>query len=308
MKREPLIRHPKNPILTPEQMPFRCYTVMNSGATLFNDEVLLMLRVEDCERRTRFVIATSKNGIDFKIWDKPIQYPMNQTEKFVGGRLHRFDARITYLEGKYYICHASWLDNYGCVAAMASTTDFIHFEPVPYTSEPSNRNAVLFPEKIGGLFARLDRPQGTDGSGHIWVSYSPDLIFWGKSLPVKELPATDWNRAHNGAGAIPIKTEKGWLEIYHATAPTCSSTNYYLGAVLLDLQDPSKVIAAPREYILAAEKDYECMGQTPNVVFTSGAVELPDGTLNIYYGGADTRMCLAQTTVNDLVEFCLNSK
>ena len=122
------------------------------------------------------------------------------------------------------------------------------------------------------------------------------------------MPGTAWSTRKSGAGCIPIRTEAGWLEIYHATAMTASTENYYLGAMLLDLKDPSKVIAFPDRMILGAERDYECIGQVPNVVFTGGAVEMPDGTLNVYYGGADTRVCLAQTTVQRVVDFCLKSK
>lgn len=302
----PLVRYEKNPIITPETMPFRCYTVMNAGATLFEDEVLLILRVETCARETEFYVAKSKDGVNFTVSSEPIRYPLSEPEKRYG-KAHRFDMRITKLEGTYYVCHASWLGKFGCCIGMATTKDFVDFEPLPYLSEPSNRNAVLFPEKINGLYARLDRPQNFNGTGETWISYSPDLTFWGMSMPLN-VPYTPWNTRKNGAGTIPIKTEKGWLEIYHATSNTCSTENYYLGVMLLDLEDPSKIIAAPREFILAAEKDYECYGQTPNVVFTSGAVEMPDGTLNIYYGAADTRMCLARSTVNELVEYCLQHR
>jgi len=302
----PLIRHPENPIITPDDMPFRCYTVMNAGATWFDDGVLLLLRVEDCERRTLFYTAKSKDGVHFTISDKPIEYPLSKTEKETSAA-HRFDMRITKIEDTYYVCHAAWLGKWGSCIGMATTEDFVTFQPFDYLSLPSNRNAVLFPEKINGLYARMERPQNIDGKGEMWINFSPDLVFWGKAMPIK-VPDTPWNSGHNGAGAIPIKTDKGWLEIYHATAPTCSSVNYYLGVMLLDLDDPSKVIVAPRDFILAAEKEYECMGQTPNVVFTSGAVVMPDGTLNVYYGGADTRMCLAQTTVDDLLEYCLHNK
>ena len=299
----PLRRHEGNPILTPDDMPFRCYTVFNSGAIRFNGQVLMLLRVESCERDTNFYTATSDDGIHFDVNPEPVDYPLTLPEQLHGKAL-RFDIRATLLEGTYYICHAAWLGKWGSCIAMATTEDFRHFKPMPYLSEPSNRNAVLFPEKINGLYARLDRPQNRDGTGDIWVSYSPDLEFWGRSLPLN-MPRTAWSERKTGAGAVPIKTAHGWLEIYPATATTCSTENYYLGAMLLDLDDPSKVIAAPTEFILAAEKDYECVGQTPNVVFTCGAVEMPDGTLNVYYGGADTRMCLAQTTVDELVQYCL---
>jgi len=302
-----LRRHAANPIITPDDMPFNCYTVMNAGATLFNGQVVLLLRVEDCTRTTGFYVAKSDDGVHFSVSPDPIKYPLSVTEERIGAG-HRFDMRVTKLEGKYYIFHAVWMHPYGCGIGLCTTDDFVHFRPLHHVSEPSNRNAVMFPEKINGMYARLDRPQDCAGDkGSIWVSYSPDLEFWGRSMPLN-MPQAPWIVNKCGAGAIPIKTEAGWLEIYHATAPTCSSLNYYLGAMLLDLDDPSKVIAAPRDMILAAEKDYECMGQTPNVVFTSGAVEMPDGTLNIYYGGADTRMNLAQTTVKELVDFCLTAK
>ena len=212
--------------------------------------------------------------------------------------------RITPLDGTYYVTHAAWLRPWGCSMGMATTDDFVHFTPLPHLSVPSNRNNVLFPERIGGLYCRLERPQDTSGKGGMWVSYSPDLEFWGRAMPL-DVPNLPWSRNKNGAGAVPIKTGHGWLEIYHATAPTCSTENYYLGAMLLDLDDPSQIVAAPTDFILAAEEVYECVGQTPNVVFTNGAVEMPDGTLNVYYGCADTRMALAQTTVAELVAHCL---
>jgi beta-1,4-mannooligosaccharide/beta-1,4-mannosyl-N-acetylglucosamine phosphorylase len=297
----PLKRHESNPILTPDDMPFRCYSVYNAGATWFNDKVLLLLRIERCDRKTYFHVATSDDGLHFDVSPEPINYPRTLSEERFGDA-HRFDMRITYLDDVYYVCHAAVLPGYGCCIGMAKTTDFVNFEPMPYVSEPANRNAVLFPEKIDGMYVRLDRP-----GGRIWCSWSPDLEFWGRSMPLN-LPAVDWANIKSGAGAIPIKTEHGWLEIYHTVCGTCSTDNYHLGVALLDLKDPSKVIAAPTEFILAAEKDYECMGQTPNVVFTSGAIEMPDGTLNVYYAGADTRVCLATTTVDDLVQYCLRSK
>jgi beta-1,4-mannooligosaccharide/beta-1,4-mannosyl-N-acetylglucosamine phosphorylase len=303
--KSPLVRYHGNPILVPENMPLPCYTVYNSGATMFKGRVLLLLRVEDYAMNSDFFVATSLDGVHFEVCTKPIDYPLSEPEKRYGPS-HRFDMRITPIDGVYYVFHAAWLGRFGCCIAQASTRDFVRFQPMPHLSEPSNRNAVLFPEKINGLYARLDRPQ-VDAGGGIWISYSSDLEFWGRSMPLN-MPDTYWSRAKSGAGAVPIKTDKGWLEIYHACNRNCSTLNYHLGAMLLDLDDPSKVIAAPEAFILAPERDYECVGQVPNVVFSGGAVEMPDGTLNVYYGGADTRMCLAQTTVEELVEYCLAAK
>ena len=294
----PLVRHPKNPILTPAQMPVECSAVFNAGAVRFNGEYLLLLRVEDFARQVNFHVATSRDGVHFNVNPQPIEYPLRPIEQQYGAL--RFDMRITPLEGQFYVCHAVWMTGLGCVIGMARTRDFVKFEPLPGLSVPFNRNAVLFPEKIRGRYARLERPM--DEGARIWINYSPDLLHWGDAMPLN-VPTTVWNWRKCGAGAMPIKTKAGWLEIYHATAKTASSENYYLGLLLLDLNDPSKVVAASKKFILQPEEVYECVGQVPNVVFTCGAMETDDGRLNVYYAGADTRMCLAQTSVPELLSF-----
>jgi beta-1,4-mannooligosaccharide/beta-1,4-mannosyl-N-acetylglucosamine phosphorylase len=296
----PLQRHPKNPIITPDDMPVECSAVFNAGAIRYKGKVLLLLRVEDYARQVTFHTATSRDGVKFDINPKPINYPLSPVEKKYGS--YRFDMRITPLDGVFYVCHAVWITGFGCMIGMAKTEDFVDFKSI-YLSVPSNRNAVLFPEKINGLYARLERPMEADGSGKTWLSYSPDLRYWGDSAPV-EVPTTVWSWRKNGPGAVPIRTPEGWLTIYHATAKTCSTENYYLGVMLLDLKDPSRVLAAGKKFILQSEKDYECVGQVPNVVFTCGAVEMGGGKLNVYYAGADTRMCLAQTTIKTLLSWC----
>ena len=270
----PLKRFEGNPILTPDDMPFRCYSVFNCGATIFNGKVLLILRVERCNLKSYFYIATSADGIHFNVDEEPINYPFREVEKTYSepvGHANRFDPRITKLGDTYYIYHFTWT-RFGSCFALCWTKDFEHFESQANVSVPFNRNVALFPEKINGLYARLERPM-QDDKGSIWISYSPDLEFWGRSMPV-ELHHPHWARQKNGAGAVPIKTDKGWLIIYHGTARNVSIEDYYLGAALLDLKDPSKVIAAPEAFILAPEKDYECVGQVPNVVFTAGAIEM----------------------------------
>lgn len=297
-----LKRHPNNPIIEPADMPVPCSSVFNCGAVRFEGRVLLLLRVENMARANDFYVATSEDGVRFDISDQPIHYPLRDLETEL--LENRFDMRITEMEGTFYVTHASWLAGYGSCIGLARTLDFRTFEAVGELSVPSNRNAALFPARLSGLYARLERPQDVDGSGRIWISYSPDLLHWGQSRPIT-LPRVPWGRNKTGAGAVPIQTSEGWLCIYHATAKNCATENYYLGAMLLDLRQPEKVIAAPREFILQPETLYECVGQVPNVVFTNGAVLMPDGLVNIYYGGADTRVCLAQVSLDALVEFCL---
>lgn len=306
-KYQGLTRHAANPIIRPEDVPFECAAVFNSGATMFNGKYLLLLRIEDYKRQMHFHVATSADGVKFDINPEPINYPLHPVEAKHGGALAgkmRFDPRITKLEDAYYICHATFVVGLDCLWGLARTTDFVNFEPL-YTSLPANRNAMLFPEKINGLYARLDRPMLPGEGGGIWLSYSPDLRYWGDHMPVL-IPATGWNYTKLGPGAPPIRTPQGWLEIYHGTARNCSVLNYFLGAVLLDLEDPSKVLGHCDRFLLQPEKDYECVGQVPNVVFTCGAVENGDGTLNIYYAGADKYTCLATARTEELVQGCLS--
>lgn len=298
----PLHRYKSNPILNPEDISPDCSAVFNCGAIAHENGVALLLRVENDIRESHFRYAHSRDGIHFTVDDGPVDYPLRPVEAEWGA--HRFDMRVTRLEDTYYICNATWLQGIGSGLALSKSDDLRHFEPVGNVSPVSNRNGALFPEKINGRYARLERPQDIDGSGTIWVSYSPDLIHWGDAEPLR-MPETCWSRRKTGAGTVPIRTEKGWLEIYHGTDWTASTENYYLGVMLLDLENPAKIIAAPRRFILQAETPYECFGQVPNVVFTGGAVEMPDGTLHVYYGGADTRVCLATTTVDKLVAFCM---
>lgn len=296
----PLRRYEGNPILRHTDLPVEASAVFNVGATMFEGKPLLVLRVEDYERRSHFFVARSEDGIHFDMSTQEINYPLRPLEEERG--VVRFDMRITAMEDTYYCYHCSWLLGLGSTVALAKTDDFINFTPIGPCSTVTNRNAMLFPEKIGGRYCRLERPEGTAQT--MWVSYSPDLIYWGDSRPIA-LPETSWNYAKNGAGTIPIRTEHGWLEIYHAVSHPPLAGNYYLGVALLDLEDPSRVIATPRKFILAPVHDYECIGQVPNVVFTSGAVVFPNGTMNVYYGGADQCVALATTTVDELVEFCL---
>jgi len=300
MTTPPLIRCKSNPIISPADMPVECSAVFNAGAVRFQGKFLLLLRVEDFARQVNFHVATSEDGVDFEINPEPIHYPLREIEKQHG--TYRFDMRITPLEGAYYVCHAVWITGLGCMIGMARTTDFVHFEPTPHLSVPHNRNAVLFPEKINGLYARLERPQDSEG-GRIWVTYSPDLRYWGDAAPL-DVPINVWSWKKMGPGAMPIKTPDGWLAIYHATAKTASSENYYLGVMLLDLKNPAKVLSASRKFLLQPQEIYECVGQVPNVVFTCGAIETEGGALNVYYAGADTCVCLAQTSVSELVAFC----
>ena len=169
---------------------------------------------------------------------------------------------------------------------MAATKDFRSFERF-YYSEPDNRNAVLFPERINGLYARLDRPFTRwyllDRAYDIWLSYSPDLRFWGEHRMVLSHEQVAWGNNKIGPGPQPIRTEQGWLVIYHgAEYPDGTGTDwqktYRAGVMLLDLEDPSRVIAQPTAPLMSPEADYETdPTRRPNVIFATGAIVEDDG-------------------------------
>ena len=221
------------------------------------------------------------------------------------------DPRITYFEEEetYYIMRPVNSDA-GCVAFLGKTKDFITYEDIDVISLPNNRVPCLFPEKISGYYVRLDRPyalikdpHSQPQSGYIWISYSPDLIHWGQHrLLIK--PWASWNYVKIGP-TPPIKTEEGWLVIVHGVSASCSGQRYSLGAILLDLNDPSKVIGRAKSYILAPDRDYEYMGSVPNVVFACGAIaDYDEDRLRVYYGVADHSICLATGSMSELVDIC----
>ncbi len=215
------------------------------------------------------------------------------------------DPRITKIDDIYYITYTCY-SRYACCVGLARTTDFRTFERMGVISLPDNKDVVLFPEKIGGRYARLDRPLTVVGErGDIWISYSPDLLHWGDPRPVMEPRKGRWDSKKIGAGAPPIKTEQGWLEIYHGVRETASGALYRLGVVLLDLEDPSQVIGRAAEAILSPIATEDFLGNVMNVVFTCGAILEDDGEVKIYYGAADQVMCLATARVDDLIALCL---
>ncbi len=174
-------------------------------------------------------------------------------------------------------------------------------------TEADYRNVVIFPEKFNGLYARLDRPHSEISPWSIWISYSPDLRYWGDSRLIMNPEPYHWDEMKIGPGAPPIKTDKGWLSIYHGVFPTMDGSVYRLGVALHDLDDPAKIIGIADNWILQPEEPYEITGYVHNVVFTCGAIPEDDGTVKIYWGGADTVMCVGTARIDNLVDLCLTN-
>ncbi|MHC4944157.1 MAG: glycoside hydrolase family 130 protein [Planctomycetota bacterium] len=318
-------RHPKNPILTRKDIPkIAPYledvtSVFNPGAVRKGDEYLLMLRVQNRGRETFLLMAESKDGVKFSVSDRPVE--LEGIEKVKEKVYHCYDPRITELEGSYYILFAMDMEG-ACRLGLARTNDFDNFQFMGIVSEEDNRNGVLFPEKVGGRYLRLDRPNetafstGTLSGDTICLSESDDLLKWRTVAPVMSGRFHYWDELI-GAGPPPLKTREGWLQIYHGVALHLSSAHIYqAGVMLLDLKDPSKVIGRGRYNILEPREMYELIGQVPNVVFPSGAVAektdrdglaAEDCNINVYYGAADTCVCLAQASVKDLIRAALQT-
>ncbi len=294
-----LLRYDGNPILTADDIPFTCNTVFNGSPVKIGKEYFLLLRVEGQHGYSVFALGRSRDGYDFDVEDRPVMTPARE------GPMERYeeagieDPRITVLGGRIYIVYTAY-SGCGPVMALATTEDFHHFERLGVISEPGNKDGILFPGKVGGRYVRFDRPIGND-VGCVWVSFSKDLLHWGDSRAVITPRPGYWDSWRVGGSTVPIATDEGWLEIYHGTKMTSGGPIYRAGVVLLDLKDPSVVLARTDVPILAPRAEYERIGDINNVVFVSGSILEPDGTMKVYYGAADTSICVATAKIEDLL-------
>lgn len=214
------------------------------------------------------------------------------------------DPRICAIGGEHYITYSAY-SRFGVRIGLAKTRDFEAVERVSLISQADMRNIVIFPDTFNGRYARLDRPHSEISPWCIWLSWSPDLIHWGDSVPVIQPVPYHWDAMKIGPGATPIKTAKGWLNIYHGVFPTMDGAVYRLGVALHDLDNPASVLGVADDWILSPEDPWELTGYVHNVVFTCGAVAEDDGTVKIYWGGADSVMCVGVAKIDELVDLCL---
>ena len=216
------------------------------------------------------------------------------------------DCRVTCIGDTYYLTFTAVSDN-GVGVGLRTTTDWKHFDQHGMILPPHNKDCAIFEEKINGKYYALHRPSSVDiGGNYIWIAESPDAIHWGNHKCIIKTRPDHWDSARVGAGASPIKTDKGWLEIYHGAN---HQHQYCLGAFLLDLKDPSKVIARTNDPIMVPSTTYELSGFFGNVVFTNGHIVDPDGdTLTIYYGASDEFVCGARFSINEIFSLLLNQE
>ena len=253
----------------------------------------------ETQRRTAYLtslsyirIARSSDGKSFTVDDEPFIYPQIAAESW-GVE----DPRVTQIEDTYYIQYSAISDK-GVAVGLVSTKDFVSYERLGLIFPPENKDVAIFPGKINGKYYALHRPVPKGiGQPEIWLAESDNLLYWGNHQHLLGLSEDGWDNGRIGGGAVPFKTSQGWLEIYHAAD---RDDRYCLGAVLLDLEDPSKVLAKTNEPILVPEADYETNGFFGDVVFTCG-VTLQNQSLRIYYGVSDTSMAVCEVALDDIL-------
>lgn len=342
-----ITRHPGNPILQASDVPFTATTVFNAGVIKWQGKYMMLFRndysasggfpFEGCN----LGLAESDDGISWRVRKKPVwdlERARSACSRFYHDRfgakeiLRFYDPRLTIIDDRCYLCFA--LDTtHGVRGGIAVTEDLETYE-ILSLSAPDNRNMVLFPEKIGGRFIRLERPFPVYGklmvssdnnlnagnpyigeSFDIWMSDSENLLDWGHSNLVLGAEEVPYANAKIGPAAPPVRTERGWLTSFHAVhidkskslkgwEPTSWHKVYYAGMMLLDLRRPSHVIGMMRQPLIAPEAEYELDGFRGSVIFPCGLILEDSGEVKIYYGAADTHVALATARLDDILDAC----
>lgn len=297
----PLWRYDGNPVIGrhPQTGIAR---VFNSAVLPYQGGFIASIRGERTNGIPLIFLARSKDGLSWEIEKEPIDL-RDKNGNPVALR-YAYDPRLVLVDGVYYVIWCQ--DFYGAAIGMAKTTDFVHFEKLENPFLPFNRNAVLFPRKIGGLYTLLSRPSdsGHTPFGDIFLSQSPDMEFWGHHRHVMSPSGNWWENVKIGAGAAPIETDLGWLLFYHGVTGTCNGFVYSIGGAILDRDEPSRVLYRCKTFLLTPETDYEQQGFVANVCFPCAAVaDGATGRIALYYGAADTTVALAFTTVEEVLRY-----
>lgn len=326
LKTHPCIKKRPAPVVTAADLPYPCSLVFNAGVIKYRGEYVMVFRNDygtdqtayETENRkfagTSVGVARSKNGIDGWVFD-PVPL-MDSNDPAKDPEMRRlYDPRVIEIEGKLYLCLA--MDTrHGIRGCIAELSEDLRSYKIISASVPENRNMVLFPEKIGGEFVRLERPMPVYSRGRdrfdIWLSRSPDMVYWGRSELVLGVEDVPFANDKIGPTASPIKTERGWLTLIHAVDKDESrgkngwekswKKRYTAGLMLLDLNDPAKVLSVYNEPLIAPDLPVETdEGFRQNVIFPCGMLLEDSGEVKIYYGASDTCVCLATADVNDLL-------
>lgn len=305
---KPLWRYDANPVVKRDHLQ-NSNSIFNSAVVPFRGGYAGVFRVDDTNIRMTLHVGFSSDGFNWDIRPETIRFDCENPE--VGEWVYGYDPRVTQIGDRYYV---TWCNGYhGPTIGIAWTEDFETFHQIENAFLPFNRNGVLFPRKINGMYVMLSRPSdsGHTPFGDIFLSQSPDLEFWGRHRYVMgptDFEKAAWQCCKIGAGPVPIETSEGWLMIYHGVHHTCQGYNYSFGAALLDLNEPWKVLYRTGPYLLHPETLYECTGDVPNVCFPCSTIYDPQtGRIAIYYGCADTHIGLCFGYIDEIIDFTKNN-
>ena len=301
--RELFTRFNGNPIICASDFPHTVNAVFNPGATEFEGGTLLLLRVEDRTGLSSLVVATSENGLTD--WNIDQTRGLTPDADLVEEQWGVEDPRITRIGDEYYVVYVGY-SAFGPLVSLTKTRDFVNWERCGVLQPPEDKDAALFPTTFDDRWALIHRPvPNMPGLGtHMWLSYSPDLTYWGEAqVLIAAQRGSHWDANKIGLGPPPLLTKDGWLICYHAVRTTASGSIYRVGLAMLDRDDPSTVIARSNEWIFGPREPYEQTGDVPGVVFPCGWILRDDGdTVHIYYGGADTVTCVAEASLSKMLQ------
>ena len=298
---QPVWRYKENPIIGRNPVK-NVARIFNSAVIPYQGDFIGVFRGEQVNGIPYIYLGRSKDGIHWNFEEEKIPFKDGNGKEFMP--IYAYDPRLVKIVDVYYIIWCQ--DFYGASIGMAKTTDFKTFTRLENPFLPFNRNAVLFPRKINGKFMLLSRPSdsGHTPFGDIFLSESPDMIYWGCHRHVMGKSNEWWEALKIGGGAAPIETTEGWLLFYHGVTSTCNGYVYSIGGAILDIDHPSIVTYRCENFLLTPEEWYEERGFVPNVTFPCATIhDAETGRIAIYYGAADSYVGLAFTTVDLVVNY-----
>jgi len=296
-------RHPANPILTVEGLPYRANSIFNPGAGRVGGQTLLLVRVEDLRGISHLIAARSDDGATgWRFDDAPLILPEPDLhpEEIWGCE----DPRLTWLPelDEWAIAYTAY-SRRGPLVSLAMSRDFTEVRRLGPVMPPEDKDAALFPRRFDGRWAMIHRPSPLRGGAHMWISYSPDLRHWGDhELLLEARDGAWWDAGKIGLGPPPLETDDGWLICYHGVHATSSGPVYRVGLALLDLDNPRHVLRRTDEWVLAPTASYERGGDVNKVVFPTGWVlDESTGVLSIYYGAGDSVIGLVTASLSEVL-------
>jgi predicted GH43/DUF377 family glycosyl hydrolase len=303
--RELFERSPRNPILSAAEWPYPVNVVFNPGAAVVDGETVLLARVETLTGVSHLTVARSANGVDgWSIDAEPLLAPAAGVESEQWGFE---DPRTVWVpELDRWVITCTSYGPAGPAVYLATTRDFRTVERHGIVKQPEDKNAALLPERIAGNWILFHRPMTAFGGlrGEIFLSRSTDLHSWNAPEQVLQpRRGAWWDSLRIGIGPPPLRTERGWLVIYHGVKETVAGAIYRVGLALVELDEPTRVLGRAAAWVFGPQEPYERQGDVPNAIFPCGLVhDETSGEIRLYYGAADTSICLATARLDDLLD------